>query len=294
MLKKNNKKTHWFGLNVPCTSSSEDAVSNFLFECGATGLIQEKGAIVAYFPANIYSEELQFSIQRYLDDLSPQNDEVVTKEIEIFHIQDRDWNAEWKKHLRPIVITPNLAIKPSWIDTSQRLAKHVIEIDPQMAFGTGSHATTKLVLRLIDKYGCSGCKVLDVGTGSGILAIAAAKIGAAKIYAFDNDPIAAETASYNVRNNCASDRVYVFTGTIDTLRDNDFDLILANINRTAILEILPAIINRVNKNGTIILSGILKEEEQLLYSEISSFNIKITETQYEDEWIAIVGQKTVN
>ena len=223
--------------------------------------------------------------------MSFHQDQIYTNGITIFNIPDRDWNAEWKKNLGPIIISNSLAIKPSWIKSSEHLAQNVIEIDPQMAFGTGSHATTRLILRLIEKYIRRGFKVLDVGTGSGILAIAAAKLGAAQVYAFDNDPVAVETAKINCQKNRVTHRISVFTGTIDTLGHTGFDVILANINRSVIVKILPKLVDKTNKPATILLSGILDEEEKLVCSEISQLGLNISEIQHQDEWVAFVVKK---
>jgi ribosomal protein L11 methyltransferase len=281
----------WFGVRISCDSIVEEAISNFLFEIGAQGLVQQDEAVLGYFSGTYDPKEIKGTLQRYLAELSELHSNMTTNKISVFKIPNCDWNAEWKKHLKPIVISKTIAIKPNWIKTSEPLAENVIEIDPEMAFGTGIHATTRLILRLMEGYCYRGCKVLDVGTGTGILAIAAAKLGASKILALDNDPIAVTTAKDNCRKNRVTNRVNLITGTIDAVQPIGFDLILANLNCSEIIRILSAILGQANTSAVIVLSGILTNEENLIRSEVCRFGLRVSDIQYQNEWLALVAKK---
>ena len=277
----------WYGIKIPCQPSVEDLVCNFLFENDANGLYIEQDKIIAYFSVSKNPHQLLNDLQKYLQAINIHNT-INPEQISIFDVPQADWNVLWKKNLKPIIISEKIAIKPSWHKQSGFLAENVIEIDPQMAFGTGSHETTRLVLRLIEKYITPNMKVLDIGTGTGILTIAATKLGVAHVVAFDNDPIAVTTAHQNLINNDAHQNVYLFTGTIAALRCLEFDLILANLTSSQIIKILPHILTNSISSPLIILSGILRDEENWVNIELGRFGLPIIHVSYENEWLALV------
>jgi len=204
-------------------------------------------------------------------------------------ILDKDYNAEWKKSLKAIEIDPGLIIKPSWINLeSVKPGDLIIEIDPQMAFGSGMHATTQLVLRLMHRHWNKYDSVVDIGTGSGILAIAAAKMGCDRVVAFDNDPVAVFTAQENIIRNGAYRTISLFVGTIDSLRRLDASLVVMNINRTVIIEISERIGAMMSPGEYLILSGVLNTEGDIIRRRFSELRYSLVDQQHCDEWIAFV------
>ncbi len=270
------------------TIETEDAIANFLFELGAQGCYQQESWLYAYFLAQEWNQNKAEQLRLYLQQLAELQFAVHPESIRIEQIEAQDWNAAWKKNLTPITIGNTFLIKPTWIDIPAEPGQHIIEIDPQMAFGTGFHATTQLMLRLLIAHLNKPARILDVGTGTGILAIASAKLCQATIVAFDNDPIAAATALNNCRINRVADQILIFCGTLDALRPAQFDLLLANINRAIILESLPEISRHLARTGRAILSGILNEEKTLVEQQLVQYGFRVIDSAEQDEWTAMV------
>ena len=160
-----------------------------------------------------------------------------------------------------------------------------------MSFGTGEHQTTKLVLMLLEKYTASGARILDVGSGSGILAIASVKLGARHAIAIDIDEWCYDNAIENSKLNNVNDSIEVRQGEITDIKESDFDLILANIQKNILLEIAPEICNRLKLGGIVILSGLLAYDEADLKTDFSALGLSFLETKTLDSWIALVFQK---
>jgi len=161
-----------------------------------------------------------------------------------------------------------------------------------MSFGTGYHATTRLMLRQLGKLDVNGKKVMDAGTGTGILAIAAIKLGAKHAVGFDTDPWSQENAFENVLINNVSDSIVVRIGGIEQIRKNEmFDCTLANINRNVILEIIPFLVEHTKAGGIICLSGLLESDEEVVRKKLSAENVQILDFQQEEEWILFQLEK---
>ncbi len=205
------------------------------------------------------------------------------------HIADRNWNAEWEAHLQPIEISDRILIVQKNKDTTPKPGQIVIEINPKMSFGTGYHATTRLMLRQIENIDLENKHILDIGTGTGVLAIACRKLGNnRRILAVDNNDWAVENARENVSKNRADNiRVEMLDAEDDlkTILAQRYDLILANINRNVIDRILPSIKNKAPETP-VLLSGIMTYDELWLQKLLKRLGYAITETLYEDEWLS--------
>ena len=278
----------WIEVSLVVTEETEDVIANFLFELGAAGCYNQEGILCAYFHEPAWSIRKEKQLERYLLQLAELHFPVVPGEIRVRKIEDRDWNAQWKGSIQPIEIAGKIVIRPSWITLTPDPLKIVIEIDPQMAFGTGVHATTQLMLKLMMKHRIATNRVLDIGTGTGILAIAAALLSSAEILAYDNDPVAVQTARQNCVKNQVANRIHLFCGTLDAIKNAKFDLILANINRTIIIESLASIYRYLNDAGLAIFSGILIDDAAQLVDSIAKYNLKIRDRQQQDEWVGVV------
>ncbi len=278
------QNTEWFELVVPVNAEISDAVSNFLFEQGAAGIEDKEQKIKAYFSDAIDKDYLLKELKAYYQSLVDMGFTVPDQELTVSGIKDRDWNAEWKLQFKPFCVTPQVMIKPTWCELPEDHPEIIIELDPEMAFGTGTHATTALCAQLIDEH-VKDKTVLDAGTGTGILAIIAQRLGAAKSFAFDIDPIASETARKNIDKNGVSD-IHVFTGTTQSLKNKELDIIVANINSGQILNILPHFNELLCEKGVLILSGILDSEEEKLRAALIQNRFQIKQLLHREEWIA--------
>lgn len=202
-----------------------------------------------------------------------------------------DWSKKWKEQWKPSKISENIVICPSWESYAAKDGEVVISLDPGNAFGTGTHATTQLCVDAMEKYMPKEAEIADIGCGSGILAIAAVKLGAKSGIAIDNDETAVVTAIENAQKNKVADKIEFYTKTADMIENQQFDFILANILHNVLAEIMPDL-KKIMKNGSkIALSGIMQGKEPVVIEALNKNNMKIVETIQKNEWIAIIAQK---
>lgn len=180
-------------------------------------------------------------------------------------VEDLDWSESWKRGLEAIEVSQRLVVRPSFVERELVEGQREIVIDPGQAFGTGGHASTRLILEWLDVLSPDlgeKTRVLDVGTGTGVLALAALALGAGGAVGFDLDPRAASEARCWAERNGYADRILVFTGGIEALQAQPFELVLANLLRSELLPIIPALSRCVGERGRLVLSGLLAEEQQ--------------------------------
>jgi ribosomal protein L11 methyltransferase len=284
------KPENWLEVIVTAAPDTIESISNFLFEAGSVGIVEQEQLLHAYFPAVVDGREIKSRLSDYLDSLQKLGYPVAGANIVIENVADRDWNSEWKKGFKPVRISDNVLVKPTWCDTPDDAPPVIIAIDPEMAFGTGTHATTSLCMKLLDNH-AQHKTVLDAGTGTGILAILAAKEGAIRVCAVDNDPIATSTAKKNAGQNGTLQNILFFTGSLTALQNVTFDVIVANINRTQIIALLPDFNRLLNNQGLFILSGILDIEESLVTAALAKTGFKIIRVTPKEEWLAFECEK---
>lgn len=210
-------------------------------------------------------------------------------ELEMRELAEEDYANAWKKFYQVLHVGARTVIKPSWLDYTARANEIVIELDPGMAFGTGLHPTTRLCLAMLEKYVTPNCEMLDVGTGSGILAIGAAKLGARFVDARDIDPIAVETARKNVEASGLENQVQVSRASV-TIEPNPHlkDLVVANIFADIIADLAPALIQHVKRGGYFIGSGILVERAYLVENAMREQKMALVEKMHEEDWLVMV------
>ncbi|QXD16696.1 50S ribosomal protein L11 methyltransferase [Rhodocaloribacter litoris] len=226
----------------------------FLEDLDFDAFLQEDHRLKAYLPAARWNDVARERIEQWL--LAHGLDVPIEEQL----IEPQDWNAQWERSLRPVAVGPFL-IRPTWTETPPEHAdKIVLEIDPKMSFGTGYHESTRLVLRVLPSLIRGGERVLDAGTGTGILAIAAVRLGAAGALAFDIDPWAAENAAENFARNGVADRIAFREGSLEVVPESGFDLVLANINRNVLLDLLPGFAEKTRPGGRIVLAGLLTSD----------------------------------
>ncbi|PLX30623.1 MAG: 50S ribosomal protein L11 methyltransferase [Clostridiales bacterium] len=215
-------------------------------------------------------------------------------ELKAEPLKNRDWNTEWKKYFKPIKIGKEIIIKPSWesLDEGNPIFSEdsiVIELDPGLAFGTGTHETTRMCLEFIEKHIEKGMKAYDIGCGSGILALAAAKLGASEVLGIDMDGDAVKAAKENVKKNNEEETCIIKQG--DLLKDlnEPADLVIANIIFDVVLSLLETAAPFVKKKGLFIVSGILEEKtEEMTNAVDESENFDLIEKKTENGWTAMV------
>lgn len=206
-------------------------------------------------------------------------------------LENRNWNEEWEKTITVNKVSDRFVIKPSFREYIPEPREIVLTIDPKMSFGTGEHQTTRLMILALEKYCKTDDFVLDIGTGTGVLAIAAVKLGAKKAIAFDNDEWCYENGIENCQLNDASDRVEIRTSELQDIPETDFDIVIANIQRNPLLELADAIVGKAKSGGTILLSGLLREDEEIILQKYVPLGLEKIETAVMQEWISLAFKK---
>lgn len=262
-----------------------ELLSGIMWEFNITGLLENNDHVSVFISdidlaveAKLNSSLMKLKNENFIESFR------VEKEI----LEDKNWNEEWEKSREVIRISDRIVIKPTFKNYSAKENEIVLTIDPKMSFGTGEHQTTKLILQLLEDTVKPGIKVLDVGSGTGILAIASIKLGASKAVAVDSDEICLDNCNENCSLNQVVDSVKILTGEIDAVNENDFDLILANIQKNVLIEIAEKLKSRLNKNGFVILSGLLDSDFDVIRNKYYSIGFEIRRIEKEDEWIALV------
>jgi ribosomal protein L11 methyltransferase len=337
-----NEPVKWISVFVPASDNAFEAVSNFMFEQGALGTEERPEGILAYFRGTHFSGKTSRVLESYLEKIRLLGCDVGTPVWS--DVQEEDWGAKWRDGFRPVIVTDRIVVKPPWEKAPAGFGGIAIDIYPRMAFGTGTHETTQLCLILLEKHLVSGGTVLDLGTGSGILAIAAAKLGAGQILGLDPDQDAIDNATENVRSNGVEDRVSVRLGSLETLKDvhrtsdtghwkassefrvpsselkktdfrestsesriqnpdsripipesrtPNFDLIVANIDRPTLTNLIPRLTDLVKAEGRMILSGILSTEKETIAKILLRNGWHVAETRFQGEWAGLVCEAEV-
>jgi len=274
---------HYSTLQIRITNLDTELLPEFFFEEGCNGIEElNEHFWKIYFDGLLPNAKVEHLVSRLL----ALNPSLRREDIEIQRQMTRDWLAEWKKFFKPFKVGKHVWIYPPWENINSSDKDLNIIIDPQMAFGTGHHETTRLMIELTEHYLRRGDTVLDVGAGSGILAILAQKKGAGLVYAIDIDPEAIANARHNARLNHVN-HIEFIEGDLDKIPAYLFKLILANINRPVLQQLLNGLVTRLSANGTLILSGLLEQDEPLMIKEISS-SLTLLEKRKLNEWRALV------
>ena len=246
-------------------------------------------AVSAYFPLNIYAEKRKKVIlERFEEVFSDREDIVYT--IDFYEYDEEDYQNSWKKYLFTEKVSERFVVKPTWREYEPKDDELIIELDPGRAFGTGSHPTTSLCLKLMEENIKEGDSVIDVGTGSGILMIAADRLGASEVYGTDIDELAVESAKENLElNGISEERAKVYLGNlVSVVNGKKFDVVVANILADVLLILLNDISKVVKKDGLVIVSGIIDEKCELLKREVEALGMEILEVKADKEWRAML------
>ena len=304
----------WAEISIKTTHEATEVIAEIFHEVGASGVVIEDPALVneyrasgawdytdipeatnteivtvkAYLPVDEQLDDKLAVFKNRVDELAGHNIDKGLGDINCTEIQDEDWSTTWKEYFHPIKVGDLIVIKPSWEEYNASPDDIIIELDPGMAFGTGTHHTTSMCIRLLEEIIKGGQEVFDVGTGSGVLAITAAKLGAMKVTAVDFDPVAVRVAKENIEANHVSE--IITTGQSDLLKnvDGKADVIIANIIADIIIRLLDDIPNRLKLGGTMIASGIIADRLSDVTKAVIDHGLTVDRVIEEGGWVAMV------
>jgi ribosomal protein L11 methyltransferase len=292
------QEPRWIEITITLEKKGAETVADWIMELGSTGIAEQvdpadssrvilKGYLVNEEGAARAVEEIEQRLLRL-----PELHGCTPGLMQVSGLQEEDWNKKWKSFFQPVSITERLVIKPPWRDYHARSNEVVVELDPGMAFGTGTHPSTRMCLRVIDE--CvpemePGARMLDVGTGSGILAIAAAKLGLSDIVATDIDYTAVRCALKNAEANRVAERISFGTDSLGTV-EGFFDLVVANILPHILIDLRDELIAHTAEKGRVVLAGILTEKGASV-QEAFSQKLDCVRRLEQEEWCCLVFEK---
>ena len=276
----------YYEFNIEVPDESKDAIINMAYESGSLGVVETQNYLLIYFPDHR-------GIKKLIDDFA--SFKTILKDSGLLHdfsfsyvyLSERDWNESWKKKFQPIDVGEDLSIIPPW--EISRFGRINLLIDPGMAFGTGHHITTKTCLELIERLTRESLKerFLDVGTGTGILAIGAAKLGFREVVGVDIDPLAIDAAKRNVNLNGLTNMT-ILEGTISVAK-GAYDVIAANLMSEILIAIAPDISSRLKNKGIVLLSGMIIGQEDEVIAAMEKEGLMFRERYYDDiRWVSLV------
>lgn len=309
----------WSEVSIHTTHEATEAVANILHEAGASGVVIEDSAepnrihedqygeiwaldkndfpaegviLKAYLPVNSFLIETVKDIELSIEGLSKFGLDVGKNAIQMNEVDEEDWATAWKKYYHPVKISGRFTIVPTWEEYEPVESDElIIELDPGMAFGTGTHPTTVLCLQALEKYVKPGDTVVDVGTGSGVLSIGAALLGASRVHALDLDQVAVVAAKDNIKLNQVDSTVNVVHGNLLESVKEPANIIIANILAEVIISFSQDAYTILPEDGLFIVSGIIGQKRDLVKDDLVSKGFEIIESVLMEDWVAIIARK---
>lgn len=311
----------WSELSIHTTNEAVEAVSNILHEAGASGVVIEDsdelgreredvfGEIYSLNPDDFpvdgvrvkaYLSETSFlletveEIKLAINNLTKFDIDLGHNVVTVQEVDEEDWATAWKKYYHPVKISNRFTIVPTWEDYERvNTDELIIELDPGMAFGTGTHPTTVMCLQALEKTVQSASSVIDVGAGSGVLSIGAAKLGASKIHALDLDEVAVRSAIENIALNKVDDIVQVTHGNLLDNVNEQADIVVANILAEIIMTFTNDAFSIVKDGGLFITSGIIANKKEDVRNSLQVAGFEIEEVMMMEDWVTIISRKPV-
>jgi ribosomal protein L11 methyltransferase len=281
----------WNQLTIDVPDDLKDAIVGELSDDGVAGVwesdVPEAGLtrLVLYFSPRSNLGKIETRV-RTIFERSRREIPSISRAV----VEERDWTEEWKKLYSSFPIANDFFVIPSWEDCQCPHGRLPIRIDPGQAFGTGTHETTQLTIQALERWVEAPHAVLDVGTGSGILAIAARLLGAARVFACDIDPVATHVAQANIERN-AENNVWTFCGSIDAVKSQSIHLLMGNLTADLIIDLFPQLDRVLKPQGIAIFSGILHEQGEEVREVIARSQFAVHEELTQGEWLALVAEK---
>lgn len=310
----------WLEVTVRTNTAGADLISELLISAGAKGTsiedrfdafseptdatqwdlidpsviekMDEDTLVHAYFPAATIDRDAIETLRARLAALTPEwlGFDAGKRVLEIANVREEDWAENWKKYYKPFRVGKHIVVRPVWEAYEPQDGDKIISIDPGMAFGNGTHETTSMCLGLVEDYIKPGYEVLDVGTGSGILAIASVLMGAQSAVGIDLDPVAVRVANENIERNGLSDSVHAQVGDLVKGIDTQADVVFANIIADAVIMLSRAIRAHMKPGGVFICSGIILEREQDVLDALAKAGFVVDRIEHRGEWSAIAAR----
>lgn len=302
----------YYELTVDTTSEASELVADILTDLGSNGIgiydnrdllgLSESGVVWDYIEEHLIKDDGKARVKGYFpvegyEDLKKQLADRLeflkancpfdygTLSLSETLVNDDDWVNSWKQYYKPIH-AGRVTIVPEWIDYAPADGEYVVKIDPGMAFGTGEHESTKMCLMLLQEMGVEGKSVIDVGTGSGILALASAKLGAKSVEAYDVDDNAVKSAKENSALNGFEDKIYVANANLLDKTSGKFDIVLANITADVLITLSKSLGDYMKEGGVVIISGIILKREKEVVQAFEKASFKIEKRMNMGEWVA--------
>ena len=302
-------------LTISVSREAEEAVSNILIDLGSQGVAIDDSAdylgaagpfgevlpqveqlntvaITAYYPETANLEMIRQEVKERLAQLRDFGLDIGETQLTTQQLAEEDWADNWKKYFEPARITHDLTIVPSWTDYEVTTGEKIIKLDPGMAFGTGTHPTTKMSLFALEQVLRGGETVLDVGTGSGVLSIASSLLGAKEIFAYDLDDVAVRVAQENIALNAGTENIHVAAGDLLKGVDIEADVIVANILADILVNLTDDAYRLLKDEGYLIMSGIISEKWDLVRESAEAAGFFLETHMIQGEWNACVFKKT--
>ncbi|MGP4061659.1 50S ribosomal protein L11 methyltransferase [Halobacillus sp. H74] len=308
----------WSEVCIHTTSEAIEPVSNIFHESGASGVVIEdpqdmkrqktklgeiyelnpddypaEGVYVkAYLPLNSFLNETVDGIKHSVTNLKEFGIDIGHNEVSINEVQEEDWATSWKKYYKPVKISEKITIIPTWEDyTPVSSDEIIIEMDPGMAFGTGTHPTTVLSIQALEQYMEKGDTVLDVGAGSGILSVASVLLGAEHVHAYDLDDIAVSSTKNNAALNNVEGKITAKLNDLLEGVDGEADLIVSNILAEIIVKFTDDAYRLIKPGGYFITCGIISGRKEMVRSRLVESGFEIVETNKMEDWVSIIAKK---
>lgn len=289
----------WVEISIDATQASTDAVSNILIEEGCGGSVlgptlasasAQSTGVAGYLPVDDRLETRLSNIRERINDLPGLGLPLESDEVTITWVQDEKWATAWKKHFKPVRVG-RIVVKPTWEEFVSLPGDVIIDIDPGMAFGTGYHPTTQLCLHALQERVKGGEVVLDVGTGSGVLAIAAVKLGAERVVGLDVDTVAVEVAQENVEQAGLGKTLRIERADSPLAFDGQADLVVANILAQVLIDMAGQLHEKVKPDGILIASGIILERAGEVKTAFEAIGLQTIEEKHDGDWVALVSER---
>ena len=307
---------NWTEVTILTTPEAEELITAVLYETGVGGVniedpslideanrntkdwdvmdddiiakySEEKCLIKAYYSPEVNMEEVMLKIHEGIENARTFVD-VGKAEVSSCIVNEQDWENSWKQYYKPVYIGKNVVIKPVWEEIEEKDGQVVIELDPGMAFGTGTHETTRMCLELLEANVKPGDKVLDIGTGSGILSIGAIKMGADSCFAVDIDPMAVKIVGENAEINGVADKITAVAGNLAHEVTGKYDIVVANIIADAIITLSPEVRQFMKEGALYITSGIIVFRLEDVKEKLTECGFEIADVITQGDWAAVI------